>query len=258
MKNFRKLIPAFAMLLLSAVLMSTASFAWFSMNTQVGATGMEIKAATAQNLLISTSETTNFGPNVNLQTNVSTLVPCSATATTTDAVKVFAMSGRGTGMTADKFNMGTNATFTDANEGTHYIKKTVYIKSTGAAATNLVCNISNMATSGALESSLRVMLVYTADNGQTYTKKIYAPVANYNYGANAIASVNDGGTPNLAQSPETISSETTVIIGELTADQAYKVDIYVWYEGQDISCYATNAQTVAGASLSLTFTTTAS
>ncbi len=35
MKKTRKLIPALAMLLLSAVMLSTASFAWFSMNTSV-------------------------------------------------------------------------------------------------------------------------------------------------------------------------------------------------------------------------------
>lgn len=44
MKLTRKLIPAFVMLLVSAVLMSTASFAWFAMNTNVTATGMEVKA----------------------------------------------------------------------------------------------------------------------------------------------------------------------------------------------------------------------
>lgn len=44
MKLTRKLIPAFVMLLVSAVLMSTASFAWFAMNTTVEATGMEVKA----------------------------------------------------------------------------------------------------------------------------------------------------------------------------------------------------------------------
>ena len=44
MKMTRKLIPALAMLLISAVLMSTASYAWFSMNTKVTATGMSITA----------------------------------------------------------------------------------------------------------------------------------------------------------------------------------------------------------------------
>ena len=44
MKKMRKLIPALAMLLVSAVMMSTASFAWFSMNTTVTADGMSITA----------------------------------------------------------------------------------------------------------------------------------------------------------------------------------------------------------------------
>lgn len=44
MKMTRKLIPALAMLLISAVLMSTASYAWFSMNTSVSAEGMSITA----------------------------------------------------------------------------------------------------------------------------------------------------------------------------------------------------------------------
>lgn len=44
MKAFKKLIPAMAMLLISLVVLSTASFAWFSMNKQVTATGMEVQA----------------------------------------------------------------------------------------------------------------------------------------------------------------------------------------------------------------------
>jgi hypothetical protein len=44
MKLTRKLIPAMIMLLVSAVLMSTASYAWFAMNTNVTASGMEVKA----------------------------------------------------------------------------------------------------------------------------------------------------------------------------------------------------------------------
>ena len=44
MKKMRKLIPALAMLLISAVMMSTASFAWFSMNTTVSASGMSVTA----------------------------------------------------------------------------------------------------------------------------------------------------------------------------------------------------------------------
>ena len=39
-KSTRKLIPAFAMLLISAVMLSTASYAWFATNNTVRASGM--------------------------------------------------------------------------------------------------------------------------------------------------------------------------------------------------------------------------
>ena len=65
MKLTKKLIPAFAMLLVSAVLMSTASFAWFSMNTQVTATGISVTAQAPKTLLIS-NNSTDFGATVAL------------------------------------------------------------------------------------------------------------------------------------------------------------------------------------------------
>ena len=44
MKKFMKLIPALAMLLIATTLVSTATFAWFSMNTTVTATNMQVRA----------------------------------------------------------------------------------------------------------------------------------------------------------------------------------------------------------------------
>ena len=44
MKLTKKLIPALGMLMLSAVMLVTSSFAWFSMNTDVTATGMNVTA----------------------------------------------------------------------------------------------------------------------------------------------------------------------------------------------------------------------
>ncbi len=52
MKKMRKLVPAFAMLLISAVMMSTASYAWFSMNKTVTAQGMEVTAKSDSSSLV--------------------------------------------------------------------------------------------------------------------------------------------------------------------------------------------------------------
>ena len=52
MKKFMKLIPALAMLLIATTLVSTATFAWFSMNDTVQATNMQVRAVAERGLLI--------------------------------------------------------------------------------------------------------------------------------------------------------------------------------------------------------------
>ena len=57
MKKLRRLVPAFLMLLLSATLLSTSTFAWFSMNKTVTATNMKVTVTTDNTyLLINTGD----------------------------------------------------------------------------------------------------------------------------------------------------------------------------------------------------------
>ncbi|MBO7761306.1 MAG: hypothetical protein J6T24_00755 [Clostridia bacterium] len=56
MKLSRKLVPAIAMLLVSAVMLSTASFAWFSMNTTVDVKNMKVQASAMGSLVITTDK----------------------------------------------------------------------------------------------------------------------------------------------------------------------------------------------------------
>ena len=53
----RKLIPAIAMLTCSAVMLSTATYAWFTMNKEVQVTNMRVQAKADQGLLINEVET---------------------------------------------------------------------------------------------------------------------------------------------------------------------------------------------------------
>lgn len=67
MKKFKKIIPALCMLLVSAVLLGTSTFAWFSINNQVTAGGMNVSATSnTQFLVISSSNT--LGTDTNLAT----------------------------------------------------------------------------------------------------------------------------------------------------------------------------------------------
>ena len=59
-KTNRKLIPSVAMLLVSAIMLSTSSFAWFTINKSVTATGLQIEAETTANLLIKLGHESNI------------------------------------------------------------------------------------------------------------------------------------------------------------------------------------------------------
>ena len=70
MKKFKKLIPAFCMLLISAVLMGTSTYAWFSMNTRVTANGMQVTAKSDSKFLQIVAGTDTFKENEALTTAI--------------------------------------------------------------------------------------------------------------------------------------------------------------------------------------------
>ncbi len=58
-KNNKKLVSAFAMLMLSTAMLGTATYAWFTMNKTVTVTGMELKAHSEEGLLINEVKAAN-------------------------------------------------------------------------------------------------------------------------------------------------------------------------------------------------------
>lgn len=89
MKKFKKLIPAFAMLLVSVIMLGSSTYAWFSMNNKVTASGMQVTAqANTQYLVISNStdftgnskeftfENPTAGGIMNGETNSKKVYPC--------------------------------------------------------------------------------------------------------------------------------------------------------------------------------------
>ena len=67
MKHTKKLIPAIGMLLLSACMLVTSTFAWFSMNTEVTATGMKVTAK-ADQIFLQINNQDNFLDNSSMTT----------------------------------------------------------------------------------------------------------------------------------------------------------------------------------------------
>ena len=82
----RKLVPAIAMLACSAVMLSTATYAWFTMNKEVSVTNMQVQAKADQGLLINEVATAN-DPNWDEK----------ATTNQTEGIKLHATSTANTG-----------------------------------------------------------------------------------------------------------------------------------------------------------------
>lgn len=127
MNKFKKLVPAICMLLVSAVLMGTSTYAWFSMNTSVTATGLGVTATSnAQYLLIgtdnnATDKTATTGTGITVASTVSSanVYPVAYYATTTANTTI----GTGTNNKLSQFTgydastwVGSNKWFT-ANNG---------------------------------------------------------------------------------------------------------------------------------------------
>ncbi|MBO4693345.1 MAG: hypothetical protein J5659_02985 [Clostridia bacterium] len=76
--KMKKLIPALAMLLVSAILLGTSTYAWFSMNTTVTANSIQITAkSNARYLLINNTGTAASGADSLTLTTDATVYPAS-------------------------------------------------------------------------------------------------------------------------------------------------------------------------------------
>ena len=269
MKRTRKLIPAIAMLLISAVMMTTASFAWFSMNTSVTAGGMNVEATTAMNLVISNNGSNGWASQTNAaDTTKKTLNPSStaipATPSTAD-LSFFTVPSAG--VNPDSGAMKDGAVVTAATSGTDYVKYSFYVKIDGVAGSvqkNLYVEEISVANtpSSAISSALRVAVTaQNADGTDAATSTIYqyifAPVTGYSAtykGLVATRTAEETSKNVLSADNVTISTAgTNTTLGRVTADSSVKIDVYVWYEGQDASCTTSNSVNVEELAISIKF-----
>lgn len=113
MKKFKKIIPALCMLLVSAVLLGTSTFAWFSINTTVNASNMNVTATTNTQYFVISSSTT-FGTDVTLTTNTAS----TDSGINDDKATVYPVAYTTTGLTGAGASINPNSWYT-ANVGTY-------------------------------------------------------------------------------------------------------------------------------------------
>ena len=276
----KKLIPAISMLLVAACLLGSSTFAWFSMNTTVTATGMQVKATAEDGILISNADKTSWTNTATAKVTTAILVPTStagtstpawvhATSTNADDAQATQAAAKYTDLSIKWTNTtygegfvdidGGTANTKDANEKSYVLLNEFYIKSSGDALAlgadktykDLYINDVTVTSAGswlAIDNSLRVLVVVGT------SAYIYAPVINQAGGTTTL-SYNFKETTSVTALNATTAAgydktTSTTTIGN-TNETAVKAQVYVYFEGEDANCKSTNISGVTTNNLSV-------
>lgn len=285
MKTMKKLIPALAMLLVSAVLLGTSTFAWFSMNSQVTATGMKVKAQAEGGIVISNESKQDWKASANAShvidgtTLVATeLIPTSTAnatnwfhATSDDAndarkeqeVAKYAeytkSSADATYKITESDGVGT-VTMGSGTKGIYLLNK-FYIQSSADEITlgndglyiNSVTATSTTSNTAALNKSLRVAIVL--NDGTTSVTRIFSPIegADDTYKVKNTTSID----PINAGVQDTTTGLKNIPAYNSTGTGAIEAAIYIYFEGEDSNCKSANlASTIDTIDVQVVFGTT--
>ena len=242
MKMTRKLIPALAMLLVSAIMLSTASFAWFASNNKVTAQDMTVTVQTTASFLEISSEETGtyltYADATNKKYSTTDgkkgldLVTArladaeGADATTTKKVLTWLVGESGSTSSAKDENTNTSYRPATVDETTNYALVNSFFVKMSAGST---ADISNLIITGVevnelaknnLKNALRV-LVDGPDGIQVWT--------------------NTSGE----WKPDTANSDA--VLANTVSKSAVELKVYVYFDGDDTVAYTNNTYDTTGA-----------
>lgn len=272
MKTMKKLIPALAMLLVSAVLLGTSTFAWFSMNNTVTVTGMEVKTVVSNNLLVdnytkvdtspkdgqwSVDDTTFESSKTQSITTGNVVVPVS----TVDGINYYFtakdnVKGDGDAKADSYTAVGADfaalkAAYTEADAG--YLEYHFVLKANNTSASDaqkIILTQLDLTYNGTTDTNKAFRVAVLARKFATATPngaktapglaageglitKIYAPTGATNF--------TDGQAVSGTSATSAVTYGSTVADSEIATVAAnsteyYEVAVRLWLEGEDTTC----------------------
>lgn len=264
----KQLLAAVAMVLVAAVALGSSTYAWFVASGTVTAKGMKVQAQSEGGLAISfggtawgTSATANMDPSTKLYPASTVDLIDWYHATAADMNASAALAGTRTKITGTVFG-GDDGEFSDNN---YVVMKPFLIKSTatGKESKGLYVDKVEVTTTNAytMSTALRVGVKYTPTVGNP-VYKIYGPVKvgdkttagniptdNYDVYREYIESSSDSekkiGTVTLdtvGKDGSTLiaTSDTDSSVGKIPADTPIEVQIFIWFEGEDLNLKSSN------------------
>ena len=255
----KKLIPAAGMLMISATMLATSTFAWFTMNKEVSVTGMNLQARAEGGILIERSaNSATKGISITDPTTVAADAALLPTSTNNASTWFHAIAAANNANTAKAGTMET-LTFTDtapasaalgyksvtAPDGTTVQKYVLYdtfiVTPDVNASSYQNLWIKNCTVSGAsadLSKSLRVAFV--GDGGVTICAPVSGANTSYTVGTNADGVTAAGTATTAYDSSATGTTPFTTMTHALETGNALTsetVSVYIYFEGEDTDHY---------------------
>ena len=264
----KKLIPAIVMLLVSAVVLSTASYAWFSVGTSVTATGLSVKADAPASISIKgelkNGNWTEYSHTVAFDQTTVTVSPVSSW----DGVDFWYPSD----CYDNEGSVAYGATFTKTNDANqaYVIKYQLMLQNNGALESDPVdIALDSLVGDGTrIDGAIRVafivdgeVFIYMLDGNQESWVRV--PVLgdddlptytdSEDGKADGPIKTNTGAFAEYAQGEESnyATVDVTPIITDLEPQEEVAVTVLIWIEGQDARCMSANAGLTTG--IALTF-----
>lgn len=265
----KKLIPAICMTLIAAALFATSTFAWFSMNTQVTATGMQVVAKSGNTfLLISGTNSTASAIQSEGVTTVALTVsddqaklyPSAPVLSEGEVAYLATDSGNKTVAGAPITIAGEKVTNeTTAKEVTNWYTATAATSGAATIDENTVKQLTNFNGYVILKT---VYLTVAAGANPANNLKVTPTFAQKGSGsdisaAKVIVTTSDGGFAVLSNSNNGRAVDIFGSNTNLTSSTVLTVKIYIYYDGNNENVYTNNAANLTGATINLAFDVTA-
>ena len=250
----RALISSVAMLLVAIIALGTATFAWFTQQTEAYADNMYVRTTKVSNLLLNSKLNDTFRTHVDYGVGSSSAKEKLMPVSTIDGANwYYASAEDGTkfeAKTATKFTdaMGENKNFND-----YYFADQLNIKNAGQAT----CNNVTITVTGLTGDYSRLAIVPVTERGGStiapikgknkwtdYIIDTQGVAYNAAKGTGLMKLDTDGKTyiPDTANVESvTPTTVTTIDVGDIAPDAVKYFNVYVWFEGQDVDCKNENS-----------------
>lgn len=249
----RALISSVAMLLVAIIALGTATFAWFTQDTEAYADNMYVRTTKVSNLLLNSKKDPTWRTHVDYGVGSPDAKKKLMPVSTADGTNWYSASAeKGDSFIANKAELLTKAIGENANYNDYYFADQLNIRNDGQAD----CDQVKIEVTGLEGDYSRIAIVPVTKAGGTTID----PIGNKKLWSDYIID-NDGKAYNAAAGTElmtkvaegkyevntdsvvsvTPSVDKIINVGSIGAGKEKYFNVFVWFEGQDEDCQNKNS-----------------